>query len=162
MAVLVATITLPLLAGMGLNHAAPCFSKRWLRPVEVLSEATGALSLAYVTYAEFGAIFGMGWKPALATILVFEVCLWSGYSLAREKGSRRVIGLGTSNRNIALALLVALQSFPGLRVVSGVVGSGLLLILLGLIHVGWWRWRDHVSGTAAAASSRTVSLNQPP
>jgi BASS family bile acid:Na+ symporter len=47
--------------------------------------------------------------------------------------------LGTSNRNIALALLLAIESFAGTGVVPAVVANGLLLIALGLLHVGWWR-----------------------
>ena len=54
-----------------------------------------------------------------------------------------MIALGTSNRNIALALLVALQSYPQLDVAAGVVGHGLVLILMGLAHVAFWRGRDH-------------------
>ena len=74
--------------------------------------------------------------------IVSEICLLLGYSLGGpERGARQVIGLGTSNRNIALALLMALQAFAGTPVVSAVVANGLLLILLGLIHVAFWRFR---------------------
>jgi BASS family bile acid:Na+ symporter len=51
-----------------------------------------------------------------------------------------VIGLGTSNRNIALALLIALQSFGDSPIVAAVVANGLVLILLGLVHVAYWRF----------------------
>lgn len=142
MAVLVGTTTLPLLLGVCLNHYFPRFAQRALRPLEVVSEATGALSLIFVTTVEFGSILAMTGKSLLVMALVFEACLLAGYSLGTSTGTRRVVALGTSNRNIALAILVALQSFPGLHVVSAVVGNGLLLILFGLFHVGCWRWID--------------------
>jgi BASS family bile acid:Na+ symporter len=145
MLVLVATITVPLLLGVGARRFLPQFSQRWLRPLEVASEAAGALSLGFVTLVEFHSIAGMGGKSLLGMALVFEICLAAGYGLGSSAGSRRVVALGTSNRNIALALLVALQSFPDLHVVSAVVGNGLLLILLGLAHVGYWRLRDRGS-----------------
>jgi bile acid:Na+ symporter, BASS family len=142
MLVLVATITLPLLVGVGVNQASPWLSRRWLRPVEVISEAAGACSLCFVTVVEFHSILAMSVKSLLVMAAVFEVCLAGGYWLGHEAGSRRVVALGTSNRNIALALLMALQSFPNLHVVSAVVGNGLLLILLGLAHVGYWNLRE--------------------
>lgn len=142
MMILIATITVPLALGVALNHYAPQMARLWLRPVEIISEAAGAFSLAYVTLVEFSSIAGMSLKSLLVTAVVFELSIAAGYWLGHEKGSRRVIALGTSNRNIALALLVALQSFPNQQVVSAVVGHGLVLILLGLVHVGYWRWRD--------------------
>ena len=63
------------------------------------------------------------------------------------KATRIVIGLGTSNRNIALAVLVAISSFPNTPVVGAVVANGLLLILLGLLHVAWWRFWVRETGT---------------
>jgi BASS family bile acid:Na+ symporter len=130
------------MAGVGLNHLAPHFARKWLRPVEVVSEAAGACSLCYVTVVEFGAIIGLSAKVLLVTVVVFELCFAAGYWMAKETGSRRVVALGTSNRNIALALLIALQSFSNLHLVSAVVGIGLLLIALGLAHVGYWKLRD--------------------
>jgi bile acid:Na+ symporter, BASS family len=150
MILLTATITIPLLVGVALNHTAPKISRRWLRPVEIVSEIAGAFSLGFVTFVEFGSIVGMSAKALIATAVVFELCVLAGYWMGHETGSRRVIALGTSNRNIALALLVALQSFPGLQVVPAVVGHGLLLILLGLVHVGYWRLRDRRLKSAVA------------
>lgn len=137
---LVATITLPLALGVFVNHRWPALGRRVLRPVEVASEAVGALSLAFVTVVEFNSIIATGWRPLLVMALVAELSLVMGYGLGGAPASRQVIAFGTSNRNIALALLVAIQSFAGTPVVSGVVANGLLLILLGLLHVAWWRF----------------------
>jgi BASS family bile acid:Na+ symporter len=143
--VLVVTITLPLAIGVLVRHWWPGFVTRMLRPVEVVSEAAGAVSLAFVTVVEFQTILHTGWKPLLAMALVSETALLLGYGFSGPtRGIRRVTGLGTSNRNIALAVLVAVDSFPGTPVVGAVVANGLLLILLGLVHVALWRfcWPD--------------------
>ena len=138
---LAATISLPLAAGVFVRHRAPGLGQRLLRPVEVISEAAGAGSLAFVTATEFRSIVNLGWRAWIAMALVFELSLVLGWKLGGQaRGTRQVVALGTSNRNIALALLVALQSFAGTPVVSAVVGNGLLLIALGLGHVGWWRF----------------------
>lgn len=138
---LVATITLPLALGIFVNHQWPALGRRLLRPVEIFSEAIGALSLAFVTVTEFSAILQTGWRALLAIVLVAEVSMLLGYCLGGPtSGSRQVVAFGTSNRNIALALLVAIQSFAGTPVISGVVANGLTIILLGLLHVGWWRF----------------------
>jgi len=141
LATLTATITVPLAAGVLVRHHAPDLGRRLLRPVEVISEATGAASLAFVTLVRFDLIVNLGWRAWLAMAVAFEVSLVLGWSLGGPaRGARKVIALGTSNRNIALALLVAIQSFPGTSVVPAVAGNGLLLIALGLLHVGWWRF----------------------
>src|SRR5207249_980802 len=136
--VMLATIVLPLGFGIAVNHVALVFARKRVRQVEIFSEMAGAASLAFVTATEWSAILPIGWRPLA---VVGEISLLLGYSLGGpDLGSRQVIGLGTSNRNIALALLLALQAF-GIRVVSAVVANGLLLILLGLVHVAFWRFR---------------------
>jgi len=135
------TITLPLLAGVAAHHRWPSPGRRFLRPIEIVGEISGALSLALVTVVEFDSLVATGWR-ALATMGVLsEISLVLGYALAGGRAAQReVIALGTSNRNIALAILVAL-SFPGSAVLPAVVACGLLLIFLGLAHVAWWRFR---------------------
>jgi bile acid:Na+ symporter, BASS family len=138
---LAATIALPLAAGVWLRHGAPGLGQRLLRPLERVSEMSGAALLILVVVSEFRALWSLGWGAWLAMGLVFELSLALGWALGGpDRGTRSVVAIGTSNRNLALALLVALQSSADTRVVSAVVGNGLLLILLGLLHVGWWRW----------------------
>jgi len=147
--VLMATITGPLFVGVAINHFAPRFKRRVLRPVELLSGATGALSLIVVTLTEFRSILETGWVPLLVMLISNELSLALGYFLGgKEQASRRVVALGTSNRNIALALLLGIESFAGTNVVPAVVANGLLLILLGLLHVAFWRFvQDRRRGT---------------
>lgn len=138
---LLGVITLPLGAGMAVNHLAPVLGRRGLRPVEIVSEGAGALSLAFVTITEWRPMLATGWVPLLVMGLLCEVSLALGWAMGGpDRNARRVVSLGTSNRNIALALLMSLESFAGTTVVSAVVANGLLLILLGLLHVAFWRF----------------------
>jgi bile acid:Na+ symporter, BASS family len=139
--VLLATITLPLAAGVAVNHRWPDLAHRLQKPVEVVGDAAGAASLAFVTWVEWGSITNTGWKPLLAMALISELSLVLGYALGgASRATRRVAAFGTSNRNIALAILVAIGSFAGTPILPAVVACGLLLIFLGLAHVAWWRF----------------------
>jgi BASS family bile acid:Na+ symporter len=150
--VLLGTITLPLALGVAVRHFAPVATGVILRPVERVAEACGALSLAFVTVTEAPRIAQLGWRPLLAMILAGEAALLLGYwAGSASVNSRRVTALGTSNRNIALAILLALGSYAGTPVVGTVVANGLLLILLGLVHVAIWR-RGGPAGTDQSSS----------
>ena len=139
---LVVTITLPLSAGLVIKHYRPAWARAVLRPIEIFAEGIGAVSLAFVTFVEFRNILSTGWNALLAMALLCELSLLLGYVFGGPgSASKRVIAFGTSNRNIALALLIAAGSFAGTPVLAGVVANGLFLILLGLVHVAWWRWR---------------------
>jgi len=155
---LVSTITLPLAAGTALRHRSPALAGRLLKPIRFFSEAVGAVALAFVTIAEFQNIRSTGWKPLLAMVLSSELSFFAGYVLSGPAAAARlVVALGTANRNIALALLIAVASFPGTPVVAAVVANGLLLILLGLAHVGLWRFFVSAKSTVreGAASGTT-------
>jgi BASS family bile acid:Na+ symporter len=113
----------------------------------------GALSLIVVTVGEFESIIAIGWGPLLAIAIASEVSLVLGYGFGgKERSSRRVVAFGTSNRNIALALLLAVQNYAGTNVVSAVVANGFLLILFGLFHVVFWRFIQDRQGSPASLS----------
>jgi BASS family bile acid:Na+ symporter len=152
--VLLATITLPLAVGVAANHLWPSLRRRFLQPLEVTAEAMGALSLLFVTVIQFRTIVDTPWPALVATVIFFEVSFLLGYALGgAEPGRRLVIAIGTSNRNIALALLVALDSFAGTTIQGVVVTIGLLLILSGLLHVAWYRFFGF--GSTLVGASRT-------
>jgi len=139
--VLVSTITLPLALGVVFRHCWPLLGRCLLKPVEIISEAAGSISLIFVTVVEFQTIRQTGGKALFVMVLLSELSFFAGYLLSGPtRAARFVIGVGTANRNIALALLVAVESFPGTPIVAAVVANGLLLIGLGLLHVGLWRW----------------------
>ena len=140
---LVTIVTLPLALGVFLRHRAPDLARAFLRSIEVISEALGAVSLVFVTATQFGSIMNLGWRAWLAIMLMSEISLLLGWKVGGpDRAARRVVALGTSNRNIALALLIAIQSFHGTEIAAAVVGYGLLLISLGLLNVAWWRFED--------------------
>ena len=138
---LVSTITLPLALGVVVRHWVPRAVGWLLKPIEILSEATGTIALIYVVAVDFQSICSIGWKAFIAIVLTSELSFLAGYITGGPAAAGRlVVGLGTANRNIALALLVAIESFPGPSIRAAVVANGLLLILLGLVHVGLWRF----------------------
>jgi len=150
---LLATIALPLGLGMAVKHFAPVAGRHVLHPIEIISEGTGALSLTFVTVTEWHLILSTGWQPLLVMAVLCEISLVLGWAMGGpDEKARRVVGFGTSNRNIALALLIAIQSFPGTPAVAAVVANGLLLILLGLLHVAWWRFGNPVGGDYRASA----------
>jgi len=138
--VLLTTITLPLVLGIAVRHSAPVLAFRLLKPVEVVAEATGSIALLFVTVVEFQTIVSIGATALFAMAMTSELSFFAGYAFSGPaRAQRLVVGLGTANRNIALALLIAVESFPRSPIVAAVVANGLLLIFLGLIHVFIWR-----------------------
>lgn len=138
---LLATAPLPLVLGLAVRARFPVIAARIVQPLDVVAQAVGAVSLAYVVVAEADAVLAVGLPGLLAMGVVAEISWVLGWLGGREQPRRGVVlGLGALNRNMALALLVAASSFPGSGIVAGVASLGLLLITLGLIHVGIWRW----------------------
>ena len=138
--VLFATITLPLFAGIFVRHRNAIFARRLLKPIQVIAEATGTLSLIAAIISQRDQLLAGVGGPLIAMFILFEVSFILGMAVGGpSRASRFVIATGTGNRNIALALLISVQSFPASHITAYVVADGLTLIFLGLIHVGLWR-----------------------
>jgi BASS family bile acid:Na+ symporter len=138
--VLFATITVPLFAGILMRHRSVAIARRLLKPIQVIAEATGTLSLMAAIVSQRDQLLAAIGGPLLAMFILFEFSFVVGLVVGGpSRASRFVIATGTGNRNIALALLISVQSFPASRITGYVVADGLTLIFLGLIHVGLWR-----------------------
>jgi BASS family bile acid:Na+ symporter len=138
--VLFATITVPLFAGILVRHRSIVIAGRLLKPIQVIAEATGTLSLIAAIISQRDQLLAAVGGPLLAMFILFEISFLLGLAVGGPaRAARFVIATGTGNRNIALALLISVQSFPASRITAYVVADGLALIFLGLIHVGLWR-----------------------
>jgi BASS family bile acid:Na+ symporter len=126
------TMLLPLAAGMAVRAR----SERWaarLRPaIALVSNVSMVLAVALLVALNFTAMLGTFGSGAVAVAVVFVALSTAlGYALGGPAaGTRSVLALGTGQRNVAAALLVATQNFPG---EPGVVVMLIVSTLAGLV-----------------------------
>jgi BASS family bile acid:Na+ symporter len=129
---LLVTMLLPLAAGMAVRHR----SERWasrLRPVfGVVSNVSMVVAVVLLVGLNFGAMVGTFGSGAVAVAVLFvALSLAVGYALGGPfAGTRSVLGLGTGQRNVAAALVIATQNLPDK---PGVVVMILVSTLAGLV-----------------------------
>ncbi len=149
------SITLPLLLGM-IVHRHLGQRMRWLvRGVNGLAEITGVLSLIALTLTEWSHLQTLTLQEIMAMILAYELAYaMGGHALSMRSSNRIALGLGAANRNIGLAVLIALRFFTHDPVLAPLVGNSLLMILLGLCHagLGHLRWRRQPTSTPSPQS----------
>ncbi|HET6574649.1 MAG TPA: bile acid:sodium symporter [Fimbriiglobus sp.] len=128
---LLVTMLLPLAAGMAVRHR----SERWasrLRPmIGTVSNVSMVVAIVLLVGLNFGAMVGTFGSGAVAVAVLFvAVSLAVGYALGGPSpGTRSVLGLGTGQRNVAAALVIATQNFDA----PGVVVMILVSTLAGLV-----------------------------
>jgi BASS family bile acid:Na+ symporter len=128
---LLLTMLLPLAAGMVIRRRFERWSSR-LRPVfGAVSNVSMVLAVLLLIGLNFGAMAGTFGSGAVAVAVVFvSLSLAVGYAFGGPTpGTRSVLGLGTGQRNIAAALVIATQSFTD----PGVVVMLLVSTLAGLV-----------------------------
>jgi BASS family bile acid:Na+ symporter len=157
---LLLTMLLPLAAGMAVRGQ----SERWaarLRPVFGLASNVGMVAaVLLLTGLNAGAMLGtFGSGAAAAGVLFVSVCLAVGYALGGPApGTRSVLGLGTGQRNVAAALVIATQNFTD----PGVVVMLLVTTLAGLVVlVVVARWLARPAPPAAARPAPAVAETTP-
>src|SRR5262245_25912282 len=129
---LLLTMLLPIAAGMAVKSRSELWSAK-LRPVfATVSNISMILTVLLLIGLNFRAMLGTFGSGAVAVGVVFVAAsLAAGYALGGPApGTRSVLGLGTGQRNIAAALLIATQNFPD---EPGVVVMLLVSTLAGLV-----------------------------
>jgi BASS family bile acid:Na+ symporter len=129
------TMLLPLGAGVAVRGRCPGCAAR-LRPAfGAVSNVSMLLAVVLLTGLNFRAMVGTFGSGAVGVAVAFvSLALAAGYALGGPApGTRSVLGVGTGQRNVAAALLVATQNFaddPGVVVmllVSTLAGAAVLL-----------------------------------
>lgn len=108
------TMLLPLAAGVGLRAASATWAGRVRPAFAAVSNVSMLLVLVLLIGLNFRAMLGTFGSGAVAVAVVFvALSLAAGYALGGPApGTRSVLGLGTGQRNIAAALLIATQNYP--------------------------------------------------
>lgn len=157
------TMLLPLAAGMVVRWRSGPWARR-LRsvfgPVSNVSMVVAVVLLIALNLDAIAGTFGTGAAILGATYVALMVVL--GYGLGGPAGATRsVLGLGTGQRNVAAALLIATQNFADS---PGVVAMLLVTTLAGLVPLvaaAWWAARRPTGGHGGTIARDDVEANTP-
>jgi BASS family bile acid:Na+ symporter len=136
---LVVTMLIPLAAGLFVKARYETAAESLFPHMNQASSLAMVLLLVSGLAVNLSSIIGViGTGGILAIAIFLVVSLACGYLLGgREAGTRSVLGLGTAQRNLSAAFLVAAQNFsddPNVLVmvmVASVVGMALLMVIAG-------------------------------
>jgi BASS family bile acid:Na+ symporter len=150
---LVGLMLIPLGAGLAVKARAEAAATRAKPLLDRLSNLSLVLLIVLITVTNFDKVLDVfGTRGILAGLLFIALGLAVGYLLGGPGiDTRRVLALGTSQRNIAAALVVAGQNFsdPKVVVMVVVVANVGLLVLMPLS-----RAMGSLSATGHAEPSR--------
>lgn len=136
---------LPLLAGLTIHHQSALIATRLLHPVRMISDILFVTLLVLVVYKNFDVLFSVGWLSFVVMVIFTVVTLVSGWGLGgSETRTRKALVLTTASRNLALVLLIAVESFPRTGVEVAVIAFGLIELALTLLVAVYLRWSCQV------------------
>jgi bile acid:Na+ symporter, BASS family len=142
------TLLLPLALGLLVTEKAPKWSRRLQPTARIVSTVSLVLLLATTLVVNVRELREIVASPALVAILLFVVGSFViGYVIASPHPERRVVlSLGTAQRNIAAATVVAAEGFRGPDTLLLVVLASLAGLLLLIPIARWLRsWSRDVS-----------------
>ena len=122
-------VLVPILAGLGLNRWANPMALRLRKPLSACAGVSFVLVTVLTMGLKSAATKQIGMNGLLAMLLLIAASMVIGWMLGGpDRGTRRVLTVNTSMRNVALALAIASRSFPGADVDVGVVVFSALMV----------------------------------
>jgi BASS family bile acid:Na+ symporter len=133
---LLTTLIVPMLVGLAINALTP----RWAGRFVPIGSKLATAALMVVIVSTFGAnvrelITIVKSGAVIAGVLLILGAFASGYLLSRHE-RRAVLGLGTAQRNVAAAMVVASRDFTNPDILVMVTAS-VLAGLLVLFPIAW-------------------------
>ena len=129
---LIVLMLVPLAIGLLMKSHSPDAAAHW-QPVMAKISSLGLLVLLVVglglNISNIIDLIGTGGILALLLFIIGSFLI--GFLLGgRDPGDRSVMGLGTAQRNVSAAIVVAAQNFSGTNTLSFVLVAAILLLLL--------------------------------
>lgn len=152
---LVTTMLLPLAAGHYVQAHCRDWAMRLLPVTSKISSVTLVLLIAGTVLANIGSIAGVIGTGAIpVSILVIAGAFAIGFLFGGSRlEARCVVGLGTAQRNIAAAMVVAIDGFDSPDVLVMVVVFSVVSFAI-LFPLAWaLRWRERLGGASANEES---------
>jgi BASS family bile acid:Na+ symporter len=139
----------PLLAGIAVGYRAPAIASRlepFLRYVFIASVLVFLILYAPRLAEGVAAVYGSNGMWAMLCLSILAMA--TGWALGGPaRADRRVLGIGTTLRNVGLAALIATTSFEGTRVAAAVLTYLLIQIVVTAV-VGIYFTRTAARSTA--------------
>lgn len=155
---LLVTMLLPLGAGMLVRNRSERWAARLRVVFEPVSNVSMILAVLLLIGLNFEALVGTFGSGAVAVGVVFvSLTLAVGYALGGPApGTRSVLGLGTGQRNIAAALLIATQNFADEPGVVAMLLVATIAGLLPLLFAARWFARRQAAGEPVSVPADPV------
>ncbi len=152
------TMILPLAAGVLVRRYAERWATKLRPPVNAVSNVSLVAAVILLMYLNFSALRGVFGTGALWVGLMFVVlALTTGFALGvPAAATRSVVTLGTGQRNIPAALVVATQNFTDPGVAVMLLATTLVGLAPTLLAARWFARRAsrHEAGEPTATASR--------
>jgi predicted Na+-dependent transporter len=156
--ILAVCILIPLLSGLYIQRKRPVFADRWSPRMNKISVIVMIVVIIafwalYVNDIVISAVSGEFVIIALAILVFLLIALGVGYLLAgKDRNSRIVTALGTAERNIAAAALVAAFGIGNHAILLLVLLTGLIGLIL-FHYVSKWLGKEKRNEPAGTTSS---------
>jgi predicted Na+-dependent transporter len=153
---LIMTMLLPIVLGLIVRSAVPRDAQNWAPLFNKVSGVALLIMLVIGLGLNLSNILNLIGSLGFLALFLFVVGSFGiGFVLGgSDPGARRVMGLGTAQRNVAAAILVTSLNFPGTTTLPYVLVAS---IVLPLILIPTARWLGKRSEAEAPAESPAVS-----
>jgi len=129
---LIVLMLIPLAIGLLLKSHSPDSAEGWQQVMNKISGLAILILLVVglgLNVSNILSLIGTGGILALLFFIIGSLVI--GYFLGgRDPGVRSVMGLGTAQRNVSAAIVVAAQNFSGTNTLAFVLVAALLLLLI--------------------------------
>jgi BASS family bile acid:Na+ symporter len=135
---------IPLGAGLAARHYWPTLADDIDGPVTKISNILFPLLIILVIVNDFDTILSLGLTSVGAMFAILVASLIIGHLLGGPAlGTRTALGVTSTVRNAALALLIANINFPGTEVISTIAAYGVLTFAVVIPYCSYYKKASH-------------------